>query len=125
MEHTTLFTSDNARIRIPITRQNLYMMQKQFSVKGYEDFFPYDVLGAMNPSNNVDKNYRVRTLVLYTDLGFEIETDIVEKTFVFRNRSMNKGTTRYMSEKNPKPGDVIVIEKISPYEYRLKLDKGE
>lgn len=118
------FTSENANIKIPVTRQNLYMMQKQFSVKGNQEFFPFDVIGAMNPSNNVDKNYRVRTLTLYTDLGFEIETDIVEKTFVFRNRSLNKGTTRYMSEKNPKPGDTIVIERMSPYEYRLKLNAG-
>ncbi len=119
------FSMGYSRIEIPITRQNLFMMQRQFSVKGHEDFFPFDVFGAMNPSNNVDKNYRVRTLVLHTDAGFDIETDIVEKTFVFRNRSTNKGTTRYMSEKNVKPGDTIIIEKISSYEYNIKLKRGE
>ncbi len=100
------------------------MMQRQFSVKDHTDFFPFDVFGAMNPSNNVDKNYRVRTIELITDGGFSIETDIVEKTFVFRNRSMAKGSTRYMSEKNVKPGDIIVIEKISPYEYNMKIKRG-
>jgi len=83
------------------------------------------MFGAMNPSNNVDKNYRVRTITLHTDAGFDIETDIVEKTFVFRNRSTAKGTTRYMSEKNVKPGDTIIIEKISSYEYNMKLKRGE
>lgn len=108
-------------IEIPITRQNLFMMQRQFSVKDYIDFFPFDVFGAMNPSNNIDKNYRVRTMEIHTDAGFDIETDIVEKTFVFRNRSMQKGTTRYMSEKNVKPGDIILIEKLSAYEYNMKI----
>jgi hydrogenase maturation factor len=99
------------------------MMQRQFSVKDHVDFFPFDVLGAMNPSNNVDKNYRVKTITLHTDAGFDIETDIVEKTFVFRNRSMQKGSTRYMSDKNVKPGDIIIIQKITPYEYNMKLKR--
>jgi hypothetical protein len=119
------FSMGLSRIEIPITRQNLFMMQRQFSVKDHVSFFPFDVFGAMNPSNNVDKNYRVRTMVIHTDAGFEIETDIVEKTFVLRNRSMAKGTTRYMSEKNVKPGDVIIIEKISSYEYNMKLKRGD
>ncbi|MCF7832317.1 MAG: hypothetical protein K9N05_01920 [Candidatus Marinimicrobia bacterium] len=119
------FSMGHRSIEIPITRQNLFMMQRQFSVKDHIDFFPFDVLGAMNPSNNVDKNYRVRTIELHTDSGFAIETDIVEKTFVFRNRSMAKGSTRYMSEKNVKPGDIIVIEKITPYEYNMKLKRGD
>ncbi|MDD3716392.1 MAG: hypothetical protein PHT46_04720 [Candidatus Marinimicrobia bacterium] len=119
------FSIGHSNIEIPITRQNLFMMQRQFSVKDHISFFPFDVIGAMNPSNNVDKNYRVRTITLNTDAGFTIETDIVEKTFVFRNRSTAKGTTRYMSEKNVKPGDTIVIEKISSYEYNMKLKRGE
>lgn len=119
------FSIGHSTIEIPITRQNLFMMQRQFSVKDYIKFFPFDVFGAMNPSNNVDKNYRVRTVTIHTDAGFDIETDIVEKTFVFRNRSTAKGTTRYMSDKNVKPGDVIVIEKLSSYEYNMKLKRGE
>jgi hypothetical protein len=119
------FSMGLSRIEIPITRQNLFMMQRQFTVKDHVDFFPFDVFGAMNPSNNVDKNYRVRTMEIHTDAGFDIETDIVEKTFVLRNRSMAKGTTRYMSEKNVKPGDVIIIEKISSYEYNMKLKRGD
>ena len=119
------FSMGYNHIEIPITRQNLFIMQRQFSVKNHVDFFPFDVLGAMNPSNNVDKNYRVRTITIHTDAGFDIETDIVERTFVFRNRSMNKGSTRYMSEKNVKPGDSIVIEKIDPYEYNMKLKRNE
>ncbi len=118
------FSTSYSSIEIPITRQNLFMMQRQFSVKDHVDFFPFDVLGAMNPSNNIDKNYRVRTITLHTDAGFDIETDIVEKTFVFRNRSMQKGSTRYMSDKNVKPGDVILIEKIDPYEYNMKIKRG-
>lgn len=121
---TNPFSTGLRSIEIPITRQNLFMMQRQFSVKDYIDFFPFDVFGAMNPSNNIDKNYRVRTMEIHTDCGFDIETDIVEKTFVFRNRSMQKGTTRYMSEKNVKPGDVIIIEKISAYEYNMKIKRG-
>ena len=119
------FSMGYSSVEIPITRQNLFMMQRQFSVRDQKDFFPFDVFGAMNPSNNVDKNYRVRTLLIHTDSGFDIETDIVENTFVFRNRSMAKGTTRYMSEKNVKPGDVIVMEKITPYEYNMKIKRGD
>jgi hypothetical protein len=37
---------------------------------------------------------------------------------------MAKGTTRYMSEKNVKPGDVIILEKITPYEYNMKIKRG-
>lgn len=117
------FSSGYRSIEIPITRQNLFMMQRQFSVKDFIDFFPFDVLGAMNPSNNIDKNYRVKTITLHTDAGFDIETDIVEKTFVFRNRSMQKGSTRYMSDKNVKPGDIIKIEKINAYEYNMKIKR--
>jgi len=106
-------------IEIKITQQNLFFLEKQFIVKEYKDFFPYDTIGAMNPANNIDKSYLVRTIKLETDAGFSIITDIVEKSYVFRNRSYNKGTSRYMKEKKFKPGDVIVIEKIGAYGFKM------
>jgi hypothetical protein len=108
-------------IEIEITRQNLFFMQRQFSVADHIDFFPYDVIGAMNPADNVNLSYKVKTINIETDAGFSIETDIVDKRFVLRNRSYTKGTTRYMTEKNVKPGDVIVIEKLDAYNYRMYL----
>lgn len=110
-------------IEIEITRQNLFFMQRQFSVADYIDFFPYDVIGAMNPADNVNLSYKVKTINIETDAGFSIETDIVDKRFVLRNRSYTKGTTRYMTEKNVKPGDVIVIEKLDAYNYRMYLKR--
>ncbi|BFN37366.1 hypothetical protein [Fidelibacter multiformis] len=110
-------------IEIEITRQNLFFMQRQFSVADHIDFFPYDVIGAMNPADNVNLSYKVKTINIETDAGFSIETDIVDKRFVLRNRSYTKGTTRYMTEKNVKPGDVIVIEKLDAYNYRMHLKR--
>lgn len=110
-------------IEIEITRQNLFFMQRQFSVADHIDFFPYDVIGAMNPADNVNLSYKVKTINIETDAGFSIETDIVDKRFVLRNRSYTKGTTRYMTEKNVKPGDVIVIEKLDAYNYRMYLKR--
>ncbi len=108
-------------IEIPITRQNLFYMQRQFSVADYIKFFPYDAVGAQNPADNVNLNYKVKTINITTDLGFEIETDIVDKRFVFRNRSYTKGTTKYMNDRNVKPGDTIIIEKIDAYNYKMYL----
>jgi hypothetical protein len=106
-------------IELPITRQNLFFMQRQFSVAEHIKFFPYDAIGAMNPADNYLLSYRVKTLMIETDLGFAIETDIVDKRYVFRNRSHSKGTARYMNEKNIQPGDVIVIEKVDAYNYKM------
>jgi hypothetical protein len=113
------------KIEIEITRQNLFYMQRQFSVAEYIDFFPYDVIGAMNPADNVNLSYKVKTITINTDAGFSIETDIVDKRFVLRNRSYTKGTTRYMSDKNIKPGDSIVIEKLDAYNYKMYLKREE
>lgn len=111
-------------VEIPVTRQNLFYMQRQFSVGDHIKFFPYDAVGAMNPADNYLLNYKVKTLNIETDLGFAIETDIVDKRFVFRNRSHTKGTARYMNGHNIKPGDVIVIEKIDAYNYKMFVKKG-
>ena len=106
-------------IEIPITRSNLFYMQRQFSVADHIKFFPYDVIGAQNPADNVNLNYKVKTIFIETDLGFTIETDIVDKRFVFRNRSYKKGTIKYMNDKLIKPGDTIVIEKNDAYNYKM------
>ena len=108
-------------IDIPITRQNLFYMQRQFSVADHIKFFPYDVIGAQNPADNNRLSYKVKTINIETDLGFEIETDIVDKRFVFRNRSYTKGTTKYMNDRGVKPGDIIVIEKIDAYNYKMYM----
>ena len=110
-------------IEIEITRQNLFYMQRQFSVAEFKNFFPYDVFGAMNPADNVNLSYKVKTINIDTDAGFSIETDIVDKRYVLRNRSYTKGTTRYMSDKNIKPGDIIVIEKLDAYNYKMYLKR--
>ncbi|MEA1985993.1 MAG: hypothetical protein U9N76_00715 [Candidatus Marinimicrobia bacterium] len=114
----------NDKIEIKITQQNLFILEKQFSVKEHIDFFPFDSIGAMNPANNVDKPYVVKTLKLDTDAGFFIITDIVENSFVFRNRSYSKGISRYMKAKKFKPGDVIIIEKVDKYDFKI-YKKGE
>jgi len=108
-------------IEIPITRQNLFYMQRQFSVADHIKFFPYDVIGAQNPADNNRLSYKVKTINIETDMGFEIETDIVDKRFVFRNRSYTKGTTKYMNDRGVKPGDIIVMEKIDAYTYKMYL----
>ncbi len=114
----------NDSIEIKITQQNLFFLEKQFTIKEYKDFFPFDTIGAMNPVNNIDKPYVVKTIKLSTDAGFSIITDIVENSFVFRNRSYTKGTSRYMKSKDFKPGDIIVIEKIDAYNFKM-YKKGE
>ena len=112
-------------IEIPITRQNLFYMQRQFSVADHIKFFPFDAVGAQNPADNVNLSHKVKTINIQTDLGFEIETDIVDKRFVFRNRSYTKGTTKYMNDRNVKPGDIIVLEKIDAYTYSMYLKAQE
>ena len=112
-------------IEIKITQQNLFFLEKQFTVKDHKDFFPFDTIGAMNPINNIDKSYVVKTIKLETDAGFSIITDIVENSFVFRNRSYTKGTSRYMKEKKFKPGDIIIIEKIDAYNFKIYKKNDE
>ena len=112
-------------IEIPITRQNLFYMQRQFSVAEHIKFFPYDVIGAQNPVDNGTLSYKVKTIFIETDLGFTIETDIVDKRYVFRNRSYTKGTIKYMNDKNIKPGDIIVIEKQDAYNYKMYVKEAD
>lgn len=79
------------------------------------DFFPSDVVVQAGPSTGSAN----RKLTVETDQGWSFETQILAGSFILRNHSVSKGTGRWVKEASLEPGDKIVIERLSEYEYRL------
>jgi hypothetical protein len=97
---------------IPVTKDNLWFLERYLNLFDVLDLFPMD---AISPS----ETERGNPIVLRTDLGFDIVSDIDRTKMQLRNRSKVHGWTRWTKEKAIVPGDRIIIRRINEREYSL------
>ncbi|RQV93952.1 hypothetical protein EH220_07780, partial [bacterium] len=71
----------NTEIHIPVTKENLWFLERQLNLFDYLELFPMD---AVSPS---EAGARGIPIYIKTDLGFIIESDIDRKKMALRNRS--------------------------------------
>lgn len=105
----------DAEIRIPVTADNLWFLERQLNLFDRLELFPMD---AVSPS---EVGGRGIPIILKTDLGFSIESDIDRKKMALRNRSQFDGWMKWTSEKQLQVGDEILIRKSGEREYELTL----
>ena len=98
-----------------VTEQNLWFMERQLNLFDFMELFPVDAVSS------VEVGSRGIPIILKTDLGFEIESDIERGKMALRNRSRFNGWMRWTEEKRLQAGDEIVITRIGEREYRLTL----
>ncbi len=103
------------RVSIAVTPENVWFLERYLSVFDFMEIFPRDALAA--------DGGRGVPVVLKTDLGFEIESDIESGKLQLRNRSKLRGWMRWTKEMRLAAGDKIVIERIGEREYRLSLER--
>ncbi|MFN3821670.1 MAG: hypothetical protein ACK4OO_04995 [bacterium] len=119
------FLSPSPNIRkLPVTERNLWFLERSIPLYDILDFFPPDALGPPNFGKKLASNRRGTPLTIETDLGWSFTTDIASDQKIFRNSSRQRGTGRWVKEAQLKPGDYIVIEKLSPYHYRLSKESN-
>jgi hypothetical protein len=105
--------------RIPVTTDALWFLQRQLNLFDFLELFPID---AVSPPETGGRGIPI---ILKTDLGFDIESDIDRKKMALRNRSQINGWMKWTAEKQLRPGDVIVITKIGTREFTLELERKE
>jgi hypothetical protein len=100
------------------TMNEIYITLKPGNIKnhsirvtGYEKFFPQDVFGSSNKSG-AGTNLRLEV----SKLPEPIDTDIDGTKMIFRKRGW---CTEFFKAHNLHEGDVIVIEKVNPYLYKV------
>jgi len=101
------------RRAIRVTERNLWFLERSLPLFGMIDFFPTDCVAKPSAVDPVKK------LTIETDQGWSFSSDIAWDSKIFRNSSRNRGTGRWVTNAELKPGDQIIIEKISEYTYRL------
>jgi len=105
---------------IPVTKENIWFLQKQFNVFNFLDFFPEDSIGAASENENKNLPYQVHYLIIKTDAGFSFETDIPKGKFIIRQSAKSRnGTGKWMIDREIKPGDTICLKRTGEYEYYL------
>lgn len=102
------------RVVVEVTSENLWFLERYLNVFDFFDLFPADAVG--------DEDKRGVPVVLQTDLGFDIVSDIDRGKMQLRNRSKFYGWTRWVREHELNPGDTIVIERTGERTYLLKLE---
>ena len=109
----------NTEIHIPITKDNLWFLERQLNLFDYLELFPMD---AVSPP---EVGGRGIPIILKTDLGFDIESDIDRKKMALRNRSQFDGWMKWTAEKQLKAGDKILIRKTAEREFELSLIRDQ
>jgi hypothetical protein len=104
-----------SEIHIPVTEDSLWFLERQLNLFDFLELFPMD---AVSPA---EVGGRGIPILLNTDLGFTIESDIDRKKMALRNRSQFDGWMKWTAEKQLQPGDEIVIRKIDERLFDLKL----
>ena len=104
---------------IPVTTRNLWFLERSLPLFGILDYFPSEVIGP--PETNATSKIADSAvkLTVETDQGWSFQTDITADSKVFRNRSRNRGTGKWVIQAQLKPGDNIVIQKIDRYRFFL------
>ena len=107
-------SSTKTRVEIEVTTENQWFLERYLNVFEFSDLFPPDALGD-GPTQGVP-------IVIQTDLGFDIVSDIDRTKMQLRNRSKFYGWTRWIREHGLNPGDRIVIERTGERTYSLRLE---
>ena len=102
-----------------MTERNLWFLERSIPLFGILDFFPPDSIGALEMAAASQPIPPAHKLTIDTDQGWSFTTDIAADQKVFRNRSRNRGTGKWVRQAALKPGDRIVIRRIGEYHYRL------
>ena len=106
----------NKRAVIEVTSENIWFTERYLNLFDILELFPAD---AISP----DEGKRGIPIVLKTDLGFDISSDIEHTKLQLRNRSKHHGWMRWTNEKSLQAGDRIVLEKIGNREFLLTLER--
>jgi len=108
----------HTEVRIPVTQDNLWFLERQLNLFDYLELFPMD---AVSPP---EVGGRGVPITLHTDLGFDIKSDIDRKKVALRNRSQINGWMKWTADKQLQAGDEIVITKVGERDYQLTLVRG-
>jgi hypothetical protein len=100
-------------VEIAVTTDNLWFLERYLNVFDFADLFPADAFAT--------ETERGVPVILHTDYGFDIESDLDRLKMQLRNRSKLCGWVRWTTEARLRIGDTIVIEKTGEREYSLKL----
>ena len=101
------------RTEITVTAENLWFLKRYLNVFDFADLFPTDAFST--------ETERGVPVILYTDFGFDLKSDIDSAKMQLRNRSKLHGWVRWTTDAVLQPGDVIKIEQTGEREYSLKL----
>lgn len=94
------------------SQEDVWFYEKQINLFDILDFFPPDAIENAQGEG--------KKLLIETDLGWSFETDIEKGKFCFRKKSKSMpGTGKWVVESGLKPGDLIGIEKLGDYRYKL------
>lgn len=104
---------------IPVTERNLWFLERSIPLFDLLDFFPSDSVGPPEVSLGHSDGSKSTKITIETDQGWTFQTDITSDSKVFRNKSRNRGTGKWVVQAQLSPGDVIILQKISDYKYRL------
>jgi hypothetical protein len=102
------------RAEIEVTAENQWFLERYLNVFDFLNLFPPDAVG--------DATTHGVPIVLETDLGFDIVSDIDSSKMQLRNRSKFYGWTRWIREHGLNLGDRIVIERTGERSFSLRLE---
>jgi hypothetical protein len=80
------------------------------------DFFPEDCIGGPNKATKAESSMTLE----FEKIG-TVETDIDGSKVFFRNRSYIK---QFLELHDVAPGEKVEIEKITPYQYKIRMFKN-
>ncbi|MHC4574090.1 MAG: DNA cytosine methyltransferase [Planctomycetota bacterium] len=109
--------SDTKRL-ISITEANLRKKNRHIYISGHHDFFPDECYGKSRGKKGLGRELTLQVEGLNTSVKTDIGVDPANGRP--RNFFRKRGWVREFFEKHElKPGDVVAIEKLGPYSYRV------
>ena len=110
---------------IPVTKRNLWFLERSIPLFGMLDFFPKDVIGPPAFKQSAAGSRSTKSLTIETDQGWSFKTDIASDRQIFRNCARSRGSGKWVKQAGLKPGDHIVLERLDNYTYRLSRQSGD
>ena len=108
----------HVRIRLE-TDEDVWFWERRFNVFDFLDVFPSESIAPAAEGDAPSPRAPVQ-LTVNTDAGFAFETDIVRGGFYLRSQS--HGTRKWMSARNIRAGDTIVIERTGGTTFSLSKE---
>jgi hypothetical protein len=103
------------KVAIDVNENNVWFLERYLSVFEFSELFPPDSLGTAET--------RGVPLIIHTDLGFDLITDIDRAKMQIRNRSVHHGWMRWTTGHSLQPGHRIILESLGEREYSIRLEK--